>query len=445
MLTQWFKCTSSFMVLWMCVASGWAQNATPSDPKSWLVLYNLNHADSVAWAGFYAAAHQIPPENLIGLNTTDAEHITGSGALDQVMNEIVTPIQNHLAADPNLAARACGIVLGYRVPGIYGATPWGGPGGLSVASLLQDLDSTEKLTNPFNAGFADELPPPLTKADLGDRYFLVGWIDAPSLDLALSMTIKAQVLASSQYCMSTDEAVYFDPCDPHLAPTWWRWIEDIADPVKGRNYDQFAEVPWVRFDADTESTPMDAFRFGTHDIADWDDDRLFASPPGTRILAYNLNSWGATTVRSTTAHGGRYVPNAIDAGYAAAIGSTGEPGSLVSPYPWVLLAALREERTLGEAMFLSNPNLNWTWACVGDPLLRVTNWFDEACVALSSGDLNCDGEIDSFDIDPFILAMLDLEAYQDLFDGCDWRTGDMNGDGIVNGDDIQGFVDELFS
>ena len=70
---------------------------------------------------------------------------------------------------------------------------------------------------------------------------------------------------------------------------------------------------------------------------------MLASPAaGSRVLCFDFNSWGAVTARSTTANGGLYVPNAIVAGWAAAVGATGEPQCCVSPFPDTLLAALRE-------------------------------------------------------------------------------------------------------
>ena len=53
-------------------------------------------------------------------------------------------------------------------------------------------------------------------------------------------------------------------------------------------------------------------------------------------------------------------------------------------------------------------------------------------------DMNCDGEINAFDIEPF----LDL-----LFNGgvpCNTCTGDVNGDGIVSAFDIEGCINCLF-
>jgi hypothetical protein len=59
------------------------------------------------------------------------------------------------------------------------------------------------------------------------------------------------------------------------------------------------------------------------------------------------------------------------------------------------------------------------------------------------GDLNCDGAIDAFDIDPFVMALTDPEAYALAHPDCDYMQADMNGDGLVNAFDIDPFVAAL--
>jgi murein tripeptide amidase MpaA len=56
------------------------------------------------------------------------------------------------------------------------------------------------------------------------------------------------------------------------------------------------------------------------------------------------------------------------------------------------------------------------------------------------GDLNCDGQINGYDIDPFVLALTDGAAYAAEFPSCDRMLADTNGDGEVNGYDIDPFV-----
>ncbi|MBL8877713.1 MAG: hypothetical protein JNG88_01230 [Phycisphaerales bacterium] len=56
------------------------------------------------------------------------------------------------------------------------------------------------------------------------------------------------------------------------------------------------------------------------------------------------------------------------------------------------------------------------------------------------GDMNCDGRVNNFDIDPFVLALSDAEAYQAAWPDCELMNGDANGDGLMNNFDIDGFV-----
>ncbi|MBU0638469.1 MAG: trypsin-like peptidase domain-containing protein [Planctomycetes bacterium] len=59
------------------------------------------------------------------------------------------------------------------------------------------------------------------------------------------------------------------------------------------------------------------------------------------------------------------------------------------------------------------------------------------------GDLNCDGLIDGFDIDPFVLVLSTEEPFDDYYaqyPNCDHRLADINADGRIDGFDIDAFV-----
>ena len=68
-----------------------------------------------------------------------------------------------------------------------------------------------------------------------------------------------------------------------------------------------------------------------------------------------------------------------------------------------------------------------TWAYLVTPAPRV-------------GDLNCDGVADLGDINPFILALTSLAAWQAEFPGCAEANGDIDGDGGVGFWDVSPFV-----
>ena len=56
------------------------------------------------------------------------------------------------------------------------------------------------------------------------------------------------------------------------------------------------------------------------------------------------------------------------------------------------------------------------------------------------GDLNCDGRIDFGDINPFVMALSDPQAYAAAYPLCLIQGGDINGDGQTNFADINPFV-----
>lgn len=59
------------------------------------------------------------------------------------------------------------------------------------------------------------------------------------------------------------------------------------------------------------------------------------------------------------------------------------------------------------------------------------------------GDLNCDGLVNVYDIDAFVLALQDAAAYTASFPNCHLENADTNGDGAVNAFDIDPFVELL--
>ena len=60
------------------------------------------------------------------------------------------------------------------------------------------------------------------------------------------------------------------------------------------------------------------------------------------------------------------------------------------------------------------------------------------------GDLNCDGEINAFDIEPFLLALFQPDLYPLQYPDCDINNADINGDGAIDAFDIEPFLGLLF-
>lgn len=64
---------------------------------------------------------------------------------------------------------------------------------------------------------------------------------------------------------------------------------------------------------------------------------------------------------------------------------------------------------------------------------------------VTRGDCNCDGVIDNFDLDPFVLALTNPLGYGVDFPTCDPSTADIDGDGVVSNFDIDPFINCLIS
>ncbi len=64
---------------------------------------------------------------------------------------------------------------------------------------------------------------------------------------------------------------------------------------------------------------------------------------------------------------------------------------------------------------------------------------------LSLGDMDCNGVVDRNDIAPFALALVDPTAYVAQYPACALNHADLNEDALINGLDVQPFVNALLS
>ncbi len=88
-------------------------------------------------------------------------------------------------------------------------------------------------------------------------------------------------------------------------------------------------------------------------------------PPGA--IGFHLHSFSATTVRSTSTG---WLGAFVNQGYCATVGNVYEPYLDYTHHPHLLLGALLDGHTFGEAAMFSNPALSWQGVAIGDPLYR---------------------------------------------------------------------------
>ncbi|MFH1748799.1 MAG: M14 family zinc carboxypeptidase [Planctomycetota bacterium] len=82
---------------------------------------------------------------------------------------------------------------------------------------------------------------------------------------------------------------------------------------------------------------------------------------------------------------------------------------------------------------------DWDDIADGTSLDVNDNGIPDEC-ELTAGDMNCDGAVNSYDIDGFICALSPQCDYEGLYPDCDRMLADCNGDGDVNSYDIDGFI-----
>ncbi len=81
---------------------------------------------------------------------------------------------------------------------------------------------------------------------------------------------------------------------------------------------------------------------------------------------------------------------------------------------------------------------------IDENMNQIPDCLEPAC-AFGRADANCDGVVNFFDIDPFLLALFQPAEYASIFCGGSICTVDVDGSGLVNFFDIDPFVECLFN
>ena len=135
----------------------------------------------------------------------------------------------------------------------------------------------------------------------------------------------------------------------------------------------------------------------------------------------------------------------ITAGGTFAVGNVFEPFSVWIPdNEFLFVNLLSGQLTWAEAAYTSLPALSWQQVVLGDPLAKPVILDDPG---LPLGDLDGNGLVDGNDIEPFLLIMIDgFVDYHAAFPTLDpTARGDFNGDFKVGLDDVAGFLAELLA
>jgi subtilisin family serine protease len=81
--------------------------------------------------------------------------------------------------------------------------------------------------------------------------------------------------------------------------------------------------------------------------------------------------------------------------------------------------------------------VSWSGSGLDKQVIPAASWFRDRRLP---GDVNCDGEVTFDDIDGFVTALISRDEYEASFPECPYTNADTNGDGGVDFDDIDSFV-----
>ncbi len=113
----------------------------------------------------------------------------------------------------------------------------------------------------------------------------------------------------------------------------------------------------------------------------------------------------------------------------------GEWSSLGDGVDHVVYAATPYKDRSGRALYVGGTFLR----AAGQPSHYMARW---GC-GFDRGDLNCGGTVDAFDVEPFILALVDPQGYSLAYPDCFVDRADANGDGVIDAFDIEPFIQLL--
>ena len=137
-----------------------------------------------------------------------------------------------------------------------------------------------------------------------------------------------------------------------------------------------------------------------------------------------MNSSGATLIQAMDTD--NYQPLAY---YATVDGGTFNLADLVVNEPDLIMDAVEDINEAGQI--------------VGEAIGPNFYRYGVLLTPVQTGDVNCDGAVNNFDIDAFVLALTNPAGYEAVYPTCARSLADADGSGTVDNFDIDPFVDLL--
>lgn len=351
-----------------------------------VILANSRQPESVRLAGFYAEKRGVPAANIVALPMPEAESITWREFIDQVYQ----PLQDELyrrgwiegtaTSLLDLLGRKRYALTGHRLS--YLVVCRGVPLRIYNDPTLLDEPAAKKVAAQFNKNEAAVDAELSLLAQSG--YEITAMVANPLFanerpsSLDTEMVVKVSRLDGPTW-ESTRRLVtsalegertgllgryYVDLKGPHADGD--QWLESVQAQLQALGFDGDVEgtggnfEPAARFDA-----PVLYFGWYRGDLAGPFAAAGFTFPPGA--VAVHIHSFSAQTLHSEVQG---WCGPLVARGVAATVGNVFEPYLQLTHRPNLLLRALSQGKTFGDAAYYALPALSWQAVAVGDPLYR---------------------------------------------------------------------------
>jgi uncharacterized protein (TIGR03790 family) len=364
-----------------------ALGAAEAPAANVIILANSADPDSLRLAAHYAAARDVPVENLVALPMPADETISWT----EFVGEIWQPLQDELVRrgwidamntpDVDAIGRKKYVMIGHHIA--YLVVCRGVPLRIANDPRLLSMDASPAGQAQFrtNQGAVDSelsllarsgyningwVPNPLfhnehpTPFDLSD-IVKVGRLDGPTLEDAERLVDNALIAERTGLLGRSYVDLGGGP-----APEGDQWLGAAAEQLTALGFDgevtrASSTMPvTARFDA-----PVLYFGWYANDLNGPFTLPDFEFPPGA--IALHIHSFSAHTLRSPTEG---WCGPLVAHGVTATVGNVYEPYLELTHRPDLLLHALVRGWTLGEAAYYALPALSWQSVLIGDPLYR---------------------------------------------------------------------------
>lgn len=377
----------SIFSLIVALCFGWASARASDDLAARVViLANARQPESVKLAEFYAEKRGVPAANIVALPMPAEESITWRQFIDQVYQ----PLQDELYKRGWLQGTASSLLdavgrrryasAGHRIA--YLVVCRGVPLRIFNDPTLREPKPAGPIPDAYNKNEAAVDAELSLLAQSGST--LVGLVANPlyanetpsSIDLELVVKVSrldGPTAASARGLVESGLAAertglagryYLDTQGPF--PDGDTWLTSVGAQLADLGFDGDTEStggvfePAARFDA-----PVFYFAWYRSDLTGPMAAENFRFPPGA--VAFHLHSFSAQTLRSATQ---AWCGPLVARGIAATVGNVFEPYLEYTHRPQLLLRALVQGKTFGDAVYYALPALSWQAVAIGDPLYR---------------------------------------------------------------------------